>query len=203
MLSWFDRGNLSLTGRRKIVKPTNKLIQIIFAATLLIALTLPVSAQEMPDPMDEYDLVNREDLKALFANAKLGKGFVEGKLSRESYNANQKGKLRTWLNEKRKGLGVAFFRTNGGSYGKLLYTWGIGPKLHLKDIVVFHAKKNLILKSVVLGPTGHIDLDTGEGTHKAGVFGDKYNPDLHFSRVKEDFMFLSETDGARFIFPMN
>ena len=53
----------------------------------MIALTLPVSAQELSDPMDEYDLVNREDLKALFANAKLGKGFVAEKLSRELIRA--------------------------------------------------------------------------------------------------------------------
>jgi len=162
-----------------------KLIQTLSVTTVLIALTLSVSAQELPDPMDEYDLVSREDLKALFGNAKLGKGFVAGKLSRADYNANQKGKLRAWLNEKRKGLGVTFFRTNGGSYGKLLYTWGVGPKLHLKEVVIFRAKENLILKSIVLDPAGHMDLDTGEGTHKAGVFGDKYNPDLHFSKVKK------------------
>ena len=153
---------------------------------------------------DEFDSLNREDLKALFAEKKLAKGFLTGKISRDAYNQNQKGKLRAWLNEDRKGWGVAFFHTNGGGYGKLLYTWGIGPKLHLKDIVVFHPKKNLILKSVVLGPAGHMDLDTGEGTHnKAGLFGERYNPDLHFSHVKKDFMLLSETDGSRFIFPMN
>ena len=153
---------------------------------------------------DEFDSLNREDLKALFAEKKLAKGFLTGKISRDAYNQNQKGELRAWLNEDRKGWGVAFFHTNGGSYGKLLYTWGIGPKLHLKDIVVFHPKKNLILKSVVLGPEGHMDLDTGEGTHnKAGLFGERYNPDLRFSHVKKDFMLLSETDGSRFIFPMN
>ena len=69
------------------MKPINKLIKIIFSATLLIALTLPVSAQELSDPTDEYDLVNREDLKALFANAKLGKGFVAGKPSSELIRA--------------------------------------------------------------------------------------------------------------------
>ena len=57
----------------------NKFTQIISAVTVLIALALRVSAKELPDPTDEYDLVNREDLKALFANAKLGKGFVAGK----------------------------------------------------------------------------------------------------------------------------
>ena len=185
------------------MKLKNKLTQTLTAATVMIASTLSVSAQESLDPMDEYDLVNRIDLEDLFANPKFGMGFVEGKLSRESYNAWQKGNLRITLKEERKGLGVAYFRTNGKNYGKLLYTWGVGPKLHLKEVVVFRAKKNLILKSIVIGPAGHIDLDTGEGTHKAGVFGGKYNPDLHFIRVKEDFMFLSEARGARLLFPMN
>ena len=68
--------------------------------------------------------------------------------------------------------------------------------------MVFRGKENLILKSVVIGSAGHIDLDTGEGTHKPGIFGDKYNPDLHFSNVDGELMFLSETGGARFLFPM-
>ena len=176
-------------------------LKLILTTVLLVS--TPAISTEL-DAEDEFDSLNREDLKALFAEKKLAKGFLTGKISRDAYNQNQKGKLRAWLNEDRKGWGVAFFHTNGGGYGKLLYTWGIGPKLHLKDIVVFHPKKNLILKSVVLEPKGHMDLDTGEGTHnKAGLFGERYNPDLHFSHVKKDFMFLSETNGSEFIFPMN
>ena len=172
---------------------------------LIVALvfSIPAISAEL-DAGDEFDSLNREDLKAFFDEPKLAKGFLTGKISRDAYNQNQKGKLRAWLNGDRKGWGVAFFHTNGGSYGKLLYTWGIGPKLHLKDIVVFHPKKNLILKSVILGPAGHMDLDTGEGTHKkAGLLVERYNPDLHFSHVEKGFMFLSETDGSEFIFPMN
>jgi len=127
---------------------------------------------------------------------------VEGKLSRDSYNAKQKGNLAKLLKEERKGLGVAFFRTNGKNYGKLLYTWGVGPKLHLKEVVVFREKDNLFLESVVIGSAEHIDLDTESGSHKPGVFDGKYNPDLHFSNVDGKLMFLSETDGARFLFPM-
>ena len=171
--------------------------------TTALVVSTPAISTEL-DAEDEFDSLKRDDLKALFVEPKLAKGFLTGKISRDAYNQNQKGKLRAWLNEDRKGWGVAFFHTNGGSYGKLLYTWGIGPKLHLKDIVVFHPKKNLILKSVVLGPEGHMDLDTGEGTHKkAGLLVERYNPDLHFSHVEKGFMFLSETDGSRFIFPMN
>ena len=176
-------------------------LKLVLIAALVFF--MPAISAELHDE-DEFDSLNREDLKALFAEKKLAKGFLTGKISRDAYNQNQKGKLRAWLNEDRKGWGVAFFHTNGGGYGKLLYTWGIGPKLHLKDIVVFHPKKNLILKSVVLEPAGHMDLDTGEGTHKkAGLLVERYNPDLHFSHVEKGFMFLSETDGSEFIFPMN
>ena len=184
------------------MKPKNKLFQALAAAIAMVASALSLSA-ELPDFMDEYDLVNRKHLEDLFANPKFGMGFVEGKLSRDSYNAKQKGNLRITLKEERKGLGVAYFRTNGKNYGKLLYTWGVGPKLHLKEVVVFRAKKNLILKSIVIGSAGHIDLDTGKGSHQPGVFDDKYSPDLHFSHVGGELMFLSETDGARLLFPMN
>jgi len=189
------------------MKLKNKLIQTLTAATVMVALTLSVSAQELleelPGPMDGYDLVNGKDLVDLFAKAKVGKNFMEGKLSRADYNAKQKGNLRITLKEERKGLGVAYFRTNGKNYGKLLYTWGVGPKLHLKEVIVFRAKENLILKSIVIGSAGHIDLDTGKGSHQPGVFDDKYRPDLHFSNVDGELMFLSETDGARLLFPMN
>jgi hypothetical protein len=119
---------------------------------------------------DEFALVIRKHLEDLFAKTKAGKNFVEEKLSRDFYNAMQKGKLAKLLKEERKGLGVAFFHTNGNNYGKLLYTWGVGPKLHLKEVVVFRAKENLFLESIVIGSAGHIDLDTGKGTHKPGVF---------------------------------
>ena len=183
------------------MKLKNKLIQTLSAATLLVTLTLSLSA-ELSDSMDEYDLVGRKHLEDLFAKPKTGKGFVEGKLSRARYNAKQKGNLAKILKEERKGLGVAFFHTNGKNYGKLLYTWGVGPKLHLKEVVVFRAKENLFLESIVIGSAGHIDLDTGKGSHKPGVFDDKYSPALHFSNVDGELMFLSETDGARFLFPM-
>ena len=177
------------------------LISVISSAALL-AFSTSVQSAELPDSKDEYDLVERKHLEGLFAKPNVGKNFVEGKLSRYSYNARQKGNLRKCLNQERNGLGVAFFRTNEQNHGKLLYTWGIGPKLHLKEVVVFRGKENLILKSIVIGSAGHIDLDTGEGTHKPGIFGDKYNPDLHFSNVDGELMFLSETGGARFLFPM-
>ena len=178
-----------------------KLNSVIFLAIFFVFSNYVVS-DELPVRMDEYDLVERKHLEGLFAKPNVGKNFVEQKLSRDSYNEWQKGNLRKCLNRERNGLGVAFFRTNNQNYGKLLYTWGVGPKLHLKEVVIFRAKENLVLKSIVLNSAGHVDLDTGAGTHKGGIGGAKYNPDLHFSNVDGTLMFLSETDGAKFLFPI-
>lgn len=178
-----------------------KLNSVIFSAIFFVSSNY-VFSDELHVRMDEYDLVERKHLEGLFAKPNVGENFVEQKLSRDSYNDWQKGNLLRCLNRKRNGLGVAFFRTNNQNYGKLLYTWGVGPKLHLKEVVIFRAKENLVLKSIVLNSAGHVDLDTGEGTHKRGIFGVKYNPDLHFSNVDGTLMFLSEKDGAKFLFPI-
>lgn len=170
-----------------------------------VTLSPPAGGVDEPNSAsapDEFDLVTRKHLEDLFAKPRAGKNFVEGKLSRDSYNAKQKGALEKLLKEERKGLGAAFFLTNGGNYGKLLYTWGVGPKLHLKEVVVFRAEEDLFLKSIVIGPAGHLDLDTGSGSHKPGALDAPYKPDLHFSNVDGETMLLSETDGARLLFPM-
>ena len=116
---------------------------IVAAAALLVGGITNVDA-------NEFDLVNRKHLEDLFVKTNAGKNFVEEKLSRDSYNAKQKGNLAKLLKEKRKGLGVAFFQTNENNYGKMLYTWGVGPKLHLKKIVVFREKENLFLEAIVI-----------------------------------------------------
>ena len=133
------------------------------SSAALLAFSTSVQSAELPDSKDEYDLVEHEHLEGLFAKPNVGKNFVEGKLSRDSYNAWQKGNLRKCLNQERNDLGVAFFRTNEQNHGKLLYTWGIGPKLHLKEVVVFRVKENLILKSVVIGPPDTLIWILGKG----------------------------------------
>ncbi len=174
---------------------------------MMVASACALSAESIDNPkieppLDNFDLVTQKQLKDVFGKPKPGNKFVAGKLSRDSYNSKQKGKLAKLLKEDRKGLGVAFFRTNGGNYGKLLYTWGVGPTLHLKEVVVFRPQGNQFLKSIAIGSAGHIDLDTGKGTHSPGIFDDNYKPDLHFSDTNGQIMFLSETDGARILFPI-
>tara|TARA_B100000424_G_C22750946_1_gene405771 strand:- start:391 stop:600 length:210 start_codon:yes stop_codon:yes gene_type:complete len=65
----------------------NKFTQIIFAVTVLIALTLPVSPRELLCPMDTCGLVDREGCKNLFRTITSGKGFVAGKPSSELIRA--------------------------------------------------------------------------------------------------------------------
>ena len=178
------------------VQLRERLLRPVLVQTDLVLTVKPLS------PLDEYDLVDRKYLEDLFAKPKDSKGFVKEKLSRELYNSKQKGNLANQLKEERKGFGVAFFLTNGKNFGKLLYTWGVGPKLHLKNVVVFRDDDILVVESVAIGAAGHLDLDTGKGTHKPGVFDDQYKPDLHFSNVNGQIMFFSETDGSRFLFPM-
>ncbi len=60
---------------KRIMKPKNKLFQALAAAIAMVASALSLSA-ELPDFMDEYDLVNRKNLKDIFAKAKVGKKFV-------------------------------------------------------------------------------------------------------------------------------
>ena len=178
------------------VQLRERLLRPVLVQTDLVLTVKPLS------PLDEYDLVDRKYLEDLFAKPKASKGFVKEKLSRELYNSKQKGNLANQLKEERKGFGVAFFITNGKNFGKLLYTWGVGPKLHLKNVVVFRDDDILVVESAAIGAAGHLDLDTGKGTHKPGVFDDDYKPDLHFSNVNGQIMFFSETDGSRFLFPM-
>ena len=78
---------------------------VIAAAAFLVGGITNVDA-------NEFDFVNRKHLEELFSKTKLGTNYVKGKLFRDSYNAKQKGNLRKLLNEKSKGLGVAYFQTN-------------------------------------------------------------------------------------------
>ena len=189
------RDRIPVQLRERLFQP-----DLIFQSDL-VQTDLVLTVKPSP-PLDEYDLVNRKYLEDLFAKPKAAKGFVQEKLSRELYNSKQKGNLANQLKEERKGFGVAFFLTNGKNFGKLLYKWGVGSKLHLKNVVVFRDDDILVVESIVIGAAGHLDLDTGKGTHKPGVFDDEYKPDLHFSNVNGQIMFFSETDGSRFLFPM-
>ena len=157
---------------------------------------------------DALDKVSEAYIKGLFDGEDQDEKLVKDRLSRADYNSKQKHRLA--LHESRKGLGMAYFRTNEGNYGKLLYTWGIGPKLHLKEIVVFDSQSGKTGvrtdKNIVLDLAGHYDLDTGVGTHATGKDGygdDNYRPDLHHGSMYGPDRHLKGIDGASFLFPID
>ena len=165
-------------------------------------------ANEVTLADDAFDKAGEAYIKSLFDRGGRDKSLVKDQLSRADYNSKQKHRFE--LHESRKGLGVAYFRTNEGNYGKLLHTWGIGPKLHLKEIVVFDSQSGKTGvrtdKNIVLNLAGHYDLDTGVGTHATGMDGygdDNYRPDLHHGSMYGPDRHLKGMDGASFLFPID
>lgn len=142
----------------------------------------------------------------------LNQNLVAGKLSREEYNNFQKHRFD--LGESREGLGVAFFRTNENTYGKLYYTWGVGHKLHVQEIIVYDKNSQEIklksLSNLVLSPAGHVDLDSGLGSGIPGLGqaakNGTYNPDIHCSSwdgIDDARAYLRSTGGGVLLFPVS
>ncbi|EDM26989.1 hypothetical protein LNTAR_07089 [Lentisphaera araneosa HTCC2155] len=142
----------------------------------------------------------------------LNQNLVAGKLSREEYNNSQKHRFD--LGESREGLGVAFFRTNEDTYGKLYYTWGVGHKLHIQEVIVYdknsQEKQLKSLNNLVLSPAGHVDLDSGFGSGIPGLGkaakNGTYNPDIHCSSgdgVDDARAYLRSTGGGVLMFPVS
>ena len=164
---------------------------------------------------DAFGKVSEAYIKGLFDGEGRDEKFFLAKdqLSRADYNSVQKHRFE--LHESRKGLGMAYFRTNEGNYGKLLYTWGIDLKLHLQEIVVFDSRSGETVvrtaKDIVLQKAGHMDLDDGYGTHPlANGWGaefprlpNDYRPDIHCSSVYGPDRHLTGTEGASFLFPID
>ena len=158
---------------------------------------------------DAFGKVSEACIKGLFDGEDHDEKLVKDRLSRDEYNSKQKHRFE--LHESRKGLGMAYFRTNQENYGKLLYTWGIGPKLHLKEIVVFDSRSGKTIVrtggDIVLHKAGHYDLDTGLGTHPncplKGKLPKDYRPDLHCTSIYGEDRHLKATDGASFLFPID
>ena len=154
---------------------------------------------------DAFGKVSEAYIKGLFDGEDQDEKLVKDRLSRADYNSKQKHRLA--LHESRKGLGMAYFRTNQENYGKLLYTWGVGSKLHLKEIVVFDSRSGKVDvrrgDDIVLHKAGHMDLDSGIGTHLGVRLPNDYHPDLHCGSVYGEDRHLKATDGASFLFPID
>ena len=185
-------------------------VTAILLATQPSGLAQKAEIAKAPDQIaltdDAFGKVSGADIKSLFEAGDRDEKLVKDQLSRADYNSKQKHLFE--LHESRKGWGMVYFRTNEGNYGKLLYTWGIGPKLHLKEVVVFDQSGKTVVridKNIVLDLAGHYDLDTGVGTHASGRDGygdDNYRPDLHHGSMYGPDRHLQGVDGASFLFPI-
>ena len=126
------------------------------------------------------------------------KEFAKGKLSREDAGETPK---------------IAYFKTNGGNYGKLLFQWqnrtnNSGKQssyLLLEEIVIYDARsgKGRTINGIMLGSAGHMDLDSGIATGTGTRLPGDYSPDLHFSNVDGVTMYIRGIDGASFLFPVS
>ena len=205
-----------------IISKTTQLLSIGKKTSLLV---LPVTAillaaqasglaqkaeiAKAPDQIaladDAFGKVSEAYIKSLFDGADRDEKLVKDQLSRADYDSKQKHRFE--LHQSRKGLGMVYFRTNEGNYGKLLYTWGIGPKLHLMEIVVFDSRSGKTIvrtgRDIVLQSAQHMDLDDRGGlAANRGLKNDDYRPDLHFSNHDGETMYLRATDGASLLFPI-
>ena len=149
-------------------------------------------------------LIQKGDQQAWFglrtsARTRLNdKEFAKGKLSREDAGETPK---------------IAYFKTNGGNYGKLLFQWqnrtnNSGKQssyLLLEEIVIYDARsgKGRTINGIMLGSAGHMDLDSGIATGTGTRLPGDYSPDLHFSNVDGVTMYIRGIDGASFLFPVS
>ena len=149
-------------------------------------------------------LIQKGDQQAWFGlrtSASTGltdKEFAKGKLSREDAGETPK---------------IAYFKTNGGNYGKLLFQWqnrtnNSGKQssyLLLEEIVIYDARsgKGRTINGIMLGSAGHMDLDSGIATGTGTRLPGDYSPDLHFSNVDGVTMYIRGIDGASFLFPVS
>ena len=158
---------------------------------------LKSSAVEVQKTHDDFGKIGKAYIKDLFDGGDRDGNLVTGKLSRDDTG---------------KGRRTAFFKTNGGNYGKLLFKWEEGrnvrgekyPVLMLHEMVTFDARSGIsicTLENIALGSAQHIDLDSGMGSH-LGRIPDDYSPDIHFSNVDGKTMYIRGTDGASFLFPV-
>jgi hypothetical protein len=128
---------------------------------------------------------------------------IEGKISRDDFNSEQKGKL--LLTPNRDGMGVAIIQTNAGKWGKFLFTWGGrgdargNPLLILRDVTLFgdveSGDRPRITREIRLSTGGKVDIDTG-------LAGEGVEPDIWFHDVDGKTMLIEAVNGASLSFPV-
>jgi len=175
----------------------------------VLALTLGLSVTAAPvfaGPFDcsvvydEFDsLMNRNYLLQPEAYGPV----VQGRLSRDQYNTQQKGKL--LLRPGREDSGVAIVKTNKNKWGKLLFTWtGRGdsrgtPLLVIHDVTLYSRVKEgggrRQIREIRMTASQTVDLDKGRTSTSAEA-------DVKYHNVDGKTLFIEAVNGARLVFPL-
>lgn len=128
---------------------------------------------------------------------------LAGKITREYFDQNQKGRL--LLRPGREGMGVAVVRTNNNGYGKLLFSWGGRgdaqgtPLLVLRDITLYTDVENgsglKLTREVRVTSSQSVDLDSGRASSGADA-------DLTYRNIDGKTLLIEPVNGASLTFPM-
>jgi len=149
---------------------------------------------------DEYDSLMH---KQFLLNPSNYVKTTEGRMSRNSYNSDQKGIF--LQSEDHKNYGIAIVHTNNNTWGKLLYTWGAPfnnghPSLLIKEAVLYgrvlDGYKPRVMRDIVISSSWTFDLDNNNGRN-AGQ-----SADIWFHNVDGNEMYIEAVNGAELSFPM-
>ncbi|MCG8652562.1 MAG: hypothetical protein MI861_22165, partial [Pirellulales bacterium] len=128
---------------------------------------------------------------------------LTGKITRQQYNAQQKGKL--MLRPGREGMGVAIVHTNKNTRGKFLFTFGgrAGargtPLLVLRDVTLFGRVADGFsprrTREVRVSSSQMVDLDRGRASSGPEA-------DIWYRNIDGQTLQIEAVNGARLTFPV-
>lgn len=149
---------------------------------------------------DEFDsFMNRNYL----VNPQNYGQVLQGKITRDYFDQNQKGRL--LLRPGREGMGAAVVRTNGGAHGKFLFSWGGRgdaqgtPLLVLRDITLYGGVENGTglrrTRELRMTSSQSVDLDAGRASTGPEA-------DIVYRNLDGKTLLIEPINGAALTFPM-
>ncbi len=174
----------------------------LLAAISMAGFVRPASAGSF-DCSVVYDEFDSFMNKNYLLNPEAYGPVVKGKLTRDAYNAQQKGRL--LLRHGRKGWGVAVVHTNKNTRGKFLFTWGGRgdargtPLLLLRDVTLFGRVEDgygtRTFREIRVSGAQQIDLDAGRASTGPEA-------DIWYRNVDGRTLVIEAVNGAELSFPM-
>lgn len=172
------------------------------AAALVAAL---LTSPALAGPFDcsvAYDEFDSFMNKSYLAKPEAYGPLATGRLSRDDYDSQQKGKL--LLRPGREGMGVAIVQTNKNKRGKLLFTWDAlpgsrrAPLLILRDVTIYDRVEDgagmRVTREIRLATAQGVDLDTGRAS--AGP-----EADIRYHNPDPRTLLIEAVNGATVAFP--